>query len=153
MKITKFVLTEGVNVLDVGEHSEPMFVGISLEKEKVIHELNSNVSDVADESNLTEEQRKIRANMRMLTKSMIQLMNPAVKGFEETVIKERPALWFKSDNGNEKTDKRKFVVKTDEGEKGNDGLTDSDILRYIGSVQKNDLERTVLHVFEIVANQ
>lgn len=145
MKITKFVLTEGVNVLDVGECAEPMFVGISLEKEKVIHELNSNVSDTADESNLTEEQRKIRANMRMLM--------PVVRGFEETVVKERPALWFKSDNGNEKTDKRKFVVKTDDGEKEDDGLTDSDILRYIGSVQKNDSERTVLHVFEIVANQ
>lgn len=149
MKITKFVLTEGVNVLDVGEYAELMFVGISLEKEKVIHEMNSIVSDVADESNLTEEQRKIRANMRMMT----QLMFPDVRGFEETVVKERPALWFKSDNGNEKTDKRKFVVKTDDGEKEDDGLTDSDILRYIGSVQKNDSERTVLHVFEIVANQ
>lgn len=149
MKITKFVLTEGVNVLDVGEYAELMFVGISLEKEKVIHEMNSIVSDVADESNLTEEQRKIRANMRMMT----QLMFPDVRGFEETVVKERPALWFKSDNGNEKTDKRKFVVKTDDGEKEDDGLTDSDILRYIGSVQKNDSERTVLHVFEIVDNQ
>ena len=148
MKITKFVLTEGVNVLDVGEYAELMFVGISLEKEKVIHEMNSIVSDVADESNLTEEQRKIRANMRMMT----QLMFPDVRGFEETVVKESPALWFKSDIGNEKTDKRKFVVKTD-GEKEDDGLTDSDILRYIGSVQKNDSERTVLHVFEIVVNQ
>lgn len=145
MKITKFVLTKGVNDIEVGECAEPMFVGISLEKEKVVHELNSNVSDTADETNLTEEQRKIRANMRM--------MMPVVKGFEETVVKERPALWFKSDNGNEKTDKRKFVVKTDDGEKEDDGLTDSDILRYIGSVQKNDSERTVLHVFEIVANQ
>lgn len=149
MKITKFVLTEGVNVLEVGEHSEPMFVGISLEKEKVVHELNSNVSDVADESNLTEEQRKIRANMRMMTQSM----TPVVRGFGETVVKERPALWFKSDNGDEKTDKRKFVVKTDEGEKEDDGLTDSETIRYIGSAQKNDSERTVLHVFEIVANQ
>lgn len=149
MKITKFVLTEGVNVLEVGEHSELMFVGISLEKEKVVHELNSNVSDVADESNLTEEQRKIRANMRMMSQSTAT----AVKGFEETVIKERPALWFKSDNDNEKTDKRKFVVKTDEGEKEDDGLTDSETIRYIGSAQKNDAERTVLHVFEIVAKQ
>lgn len=149
MKITKFVLTEGVNVLDVGEYAEPMFVGISLEKEKVVHELNSNVSGVADESNLTEEQRKIRANMRMMT----QLMMPVVKGFEETVVKEMPALWFKSDVESEVTKKRKFVVKTDNGEKEDDGLTDSDILRYIGSVQKNDSERTVLHVFEIVANQ
>ena len=89
MKITKFVLTEGVNNLEVGECAEPMFVGISLEKEKVVHELNSNVSDAADETNLTEEQRKIRANMRM--------MMPVVKGFEETVVKEMPALWFKSD--------------------------------------------------------
>lgn len=145
MKITKFVLTEGVNVLDVGEYAEPMFVGISLEKEKVIHEMNSNVSDVADESNLTEEQRKIRANMRMLM--------PVVKGFEETVVKEMPALWFKSDVESEVTKKRKFVVKTDNGEKEVDGLTESDVLRYIGSVQKNDSERTVLHVFEIVANQ
>ena len=32
MKITKFVLTEGVNNLEVGECAEPMFVGISLEK-------------------------------------------------------------------------------------------------------------------------
>lgn len=149
MKITKFVLTEGVNVLDVGEHAEPMFVGISLEKEKVIHELNSNVSDVADESNLTEEQRKIRANMRMMSQSTATVD----RSFEETVLKERPALWFKSDNGDEKTDKRKFVVKTDEGEKEDDGLTDSETIRYIGSAQKNDAERTVLHVFEIVANQ
>lgn len=145
MKITKFVLTEGVNNLEVGECAEPMFVGISLEKEKVIHELNSNVSDVADESNLTEEQRKIRANMRM--------MMPVVKGFEETVVKEMPALWFKSDVESEVTKKRKFVVKTDNGEKEVDGLTESDVLRYIGSVQKNDSERTSLHVFEIVVNQ
>ena len=41
MKITKFVLTEGVNDIEVGECAEPMFVGISLEKEKVVHELNS----------------------------------------------------------------------------------------------------------------
>lgn len=145
MKITKFVLSEGVNDLEVGECAEPMFVGISLEKEKVVHELNSNVSDTADETNLTEEQRKIRANMRM--------MMPVVKGFEETVVKEMPALWFKSDVESEVTKKRKFVVKTDNGEKEVDGLTESDVLRYIGSVQKNDSERTVLHVFEIVANQ
>ena len=145
MKITKFVLTEGVNDLEVGECAEPMFVGISLEKEKVIHELNSNVSDAADETNLTEEQRKIRANMRM--------MMPVVKGFEETVVKEMPALWFKSDVESEVTKKRKFVVKTDNGEKEVDGLTESDVLRYIGSVQKNDSERTSLHVFEIVDNQ
>lgn len=145
MKITKFVLTEGDNDIEVGECAEPMFVGISLEKEKVIHELNSNVSDTADETNLTEEQRKIRANMRM--------MMPVVKGFEETVVKEMPALWFKSDVESEVTKKRKFVVKTDNGEKEVDGLTESDILRYIGSVQKNDSERTSLHVFEIVDNQ
>ena len=145
MKITKFVLTEGVNNLEVGECAEPMFVGISLEKEKVVHELNSNVSDAADETNLTEEQRKIRANMRM--------MMPVVKGFEETVVKEMPALWFKSDVESEITKKRKFVVKTDNGEKEVDGLTESDVLRYIGSVQKNDSERTSLHVFEIVYNQ
>lgn len=145
MKITKFVLTEGVNDLEVGECAEPMFVGISLEKEKVVHELNSNVSDAADETNLTEEQRKIRANMRM--------MMPVVKGFEETVVKEMPALWFKSDVESEVTKKRKFVVKTDNSEKEVDGLTESDILHYIGSVQKNDSERTSLHVFEIVDNQ
>ena len=145
MKITKFVLTEGVNDIEVGECAEPMFVGISLEKEKVVHELNSNVSDTADETNLTEEQRKIRANMRM--------MMPVVKGFEETVVKEMPALWFKSDVESEVTKKRKFVVKTDNGEKEVDGLTESDVLRYIGSVQKNDSERTSLHVFEIVVNQ
>ena len=145
MKITKFVLTEGVNNLEVGECAEPMFVGISLEKEKVVHELNSNVSDAADETNLTEEQRKIRANMRM--------MMPVVKGFEETVVKEMPALWFKSDVESEVTKNRKFVVKTDNGEKEVDGLTESDVLRYIGSVQKNDSERTSLHVFEIVDNQ
>lgn len=145
MKITKFVLSEGVNDLEVGECAEPMFVGISLEKEKVVHELNSNVSDAADETNLTEEQRKIRANMRM--------MMPVVKGFEETVVKEMPALWFKSDVESEVTKKRKFVVKTDNGEKEVDGLTESDVLRYIGSVQKNDSERTSLHVFEIVVNQ
>ena len=145
MKITKFVLTEGVNDIEVGECDEPMFVGISLEKEKVVHELNSNVSDTADETNLTEEQRKIRANMRMLM--------PVVKGFEETVVKEMPALWFKSDVESEITKKRKFVVKTDNGEKEVDGLTESDVLRYIGSVQKNDSERTSLHVFEIVDNQ
>ena len=145
MKITKFVLTEGVNDLEVGECAEPMFVGISLEKEKVVHELNSNVSDAADETNLTEEQRKIRANMRM--------MMPVVKGFEETVVKEMPALWFKSDVESEVTKKRKFVVKTDNGEKEVDGLAESDVLRYIGSVQKNDSERTSLHVFEIVDNQ
>lgn len=145
MKITKFVLTEGVNDLEVEECAEPMFVGISLEKEKVVHELNSNVSDTADETNLTEEQRKIRANMRM--------MMPVVKGFEETVVKEMPALWFKSDVESEVTKKRKFVVKTDNGEKEVDGLTESDVLRYIGSVQKNDSERTSLHVFEIVDNQ
>ena len=145
MKITKFVLTEGVNDLEVGECAEPMFVGISLEKEKVVHELNSNVSDAADETNLTEEQRKIRANMRM--------MMPVVKGFEETVVKEMPALWFKSDVESEVTKKRKFVVKTDNGEKEVDGLTESDVLCYIGSVQKNDSERTSLHVFEIVDNQ
>ena len=145
MKITKFVLTEGVNNLEVGECAEPMFVGISLEKEKVIHELNSNVSDAADETNLTEEQRKIRANMRM--------MMPVVKGFEETVVKEMPALWFKSDVESEVTKNRKFVVKTDNGEKEVDGLAESDVLRYIGSVQKNDSERTSLHVFEIVDNQ
>ena len=145
MKITKFVLSEGVNDLEVGECAEPMFVGISLEKEKVVHELNSNVSDAADETNLTEEQRKIRANMRM--------MMPVVKGFEETVVKEMPALWFKSNVESEVTKKRKFVVKTDNGEKEVDGLTESDVLRYIGSVQKNDSERTSLHVFEIVDNQ
>ena len=145
MKITKFVLTEGVNDIEVEECAEPMFVGISLEKEKVVHELNSNVSDTADETNLTEEQRKIRANMRM--------MMPVVKGFEETVVKEMPALWFKSDVESEVTKKRKFVVKTDNGEKEVDGLTESDVLRYIGSVQKNDSERTSLHVFEIVDNQ
>ena len=145
MKITKFVLTEGVNDIEVGECAEPMFVGISLEKEKVVHELNSNVSDTADETNLTEEQRKIIANMRM--------MMPVVKGFEETVVKEMPALWFKSDVESEVTKKRKFVVKTDNGEKEVDGLTESDVLRYIGSVQKNDSERTSLHVFEIVDNQ
>ena len=145
MKITKFVLSEGVNDLEVGECAEPMFVGISLEKEKVVHELNSNVSDAADETNLTEEQRKIRANMRM--------MMPVVKGFEETVVKEMPALWFKSDVESEVTKKRKFVVKTDNGEKEVDGLAESDVLRYIGSVQKNDSERTSLHVFEIVVNQ
>lgn len=145
MKITKFVLTEGVNDIEVGECAEPMFVGISLEKEKVVHELNSNVSDAADETNLTEEQRKIRANMRM--------MMPVVKGFEETVVKEMPALWFKSDVESEVTKKRKFVVKTDNGEKEVDGLTESNVLRYIGSVQKNDSERTPLHVFEIVDNQ
>ena len=145
MKITKFVLTEGVNDIEVGECAEPMFVGISLEKEKVVHELNSNVSDAADETNLTEEQRKIRANMRM--------MMPVVKGFEETVVKEMPALWFKSDVESEVTKKRKFVVKTDNGEKEVDGLAESDVLRYIGSVQKNDSERTSLHVFEIVDNQ
>lgn len=145
MKITKFVLTEGVNDIEVGECAEPMFVGISLEKEKVVHELNSNVSDTADETNLTEEQRKIRANMRM--------MMPVVKGFEETVVKEMPALWFKSDVESEVTKKRKFVVKTDNGEKEVDGLTESDVLCYIGSVQKNDSERTSLHVFEIVDNQ
>ena len=145
MKITKFVLTEGVNDIEVGECAEPMFVGISLEKEKVVHELNSNVSDTADETNLTEEQRKIRANMRM--------MMPVVKGFEETVVKEMPALWFKSDVESEVTKKRKFVVKTDNGEKEVDGLTESDVLRYIGSVQKNNSERTSLHVFEIVDNQ
>ena len=145
MKITKFVLAEGVNNLEVGECAEPMFVGISLEKEKVVHELNSNVSDAADETNLTEEQRKIRANMRM--------MMPVVKGFEETVVKEMPALWFKSDVESEVTKKRKFVVKTDNGEKEVDGLTESDVLRYIGSVQKNDSERTSLHVFEIVDNK
>ena len=145
MKITKFVLTEGVNDIEVGECAEPMFVGISLEKEKVVHELNSNVSDTADETNLTEEQRKIRANMRM--------MMPVVKGFEETVVKEMPALWFKSDVESEITKKRKFVVKTDNGEKEVDGLTESDVLCYIGSVQKNDSERTSLHVFEIVDNQ
>ena len=144
MKITKFVLTEGVNDIEVGECAEPMFVGISLEKEKVVHELNSNVSDAADETNLTEEQRKIRANMRMMT---------VVKGFEETVVKEMPALWFKSDVESEITKKRKFVVKTDNGEKEVDGLAESDVLRYIGSVQKNDSERTSLHVFEIVDNQ
>lgn len=145
MKITKFVLTKGVNDIEVGECAEPMFVGISLEKEKVVHELNSNVSDTADETNLTEEQRKIRANMRM--------MMPVVKGFEETVVKEMPALWFKSNVESEVTKKRKFVVKTDNGEKEVDGLTESDVLRYIGSVQKNDSERTSLHVFEIVDNQ
>ena len=145
MKITKFVLTEGVNDIEVEECAEPMFVGISLEKEKVFHELNSNVSDTADETNLTEEQRKIRANMRM--------MMPVVKGFEETVVKEMPALWFKSDVESEVTKKRKFVVKTDNGEKEVDGLSESDVLRYIGSVQKNDSERTSLHVFEIVDNQ
>ena len=145
MKITKFVLTEGVNNLEIGECAEPMFVGISLEKEKVVHELNSNVSDAADETNLTEEQRKIRANMRM--------MMPVVKGFEETVVKEMPALWFKSDVESEVTKKRKFVVKTDNGEKEVDGLTETDVLLYIGSVQKNDSERTSLHVFEIVDNQ
>ena len=145
MKITKFVLTEGVNNLEVGECAEPMFVGISLEKEKVVHELNSNVSDAADETNLTEEQRKIRANMRM--------MMPVVKGFEETDVKEMPALWFKSDVESEVAKKRKFVVKTDNSEKEIDGLTESDVLRYIGSVQKNDSERTSLHVFEIVDNQ
>ena len=145
MKIIKFVLSEGVNDLEVGECAEPLFVGISLEKEKVVHELNSNVSDAADETNLTEEQRKIRANMRM--------MMPVVKGFEETVVKEMPALWFKSDVESEITKKRKFVVKTDNGEKEVDGLTESDVLRYIGSVQKNDSERTSLHVFEIVDNQ
>ena len=145
MKITKFVLSEGVNDLEVGECAEPMFVGILLEKEKVVHELNSNVSDAADETNLTEEQRKIRANMRM--------MMPVVKGFEETVVKEMPALWFKSDVESEVTKKRKFVVKTDNGEKEVDGLTESDVLRYNGSVQKNDSERTSLHVFEIVDNQ
>lgn len=145
MKITKFVLSEGVNDLEVEECAEPMFVGISLEKEKVVHELNSNVSDTADETNLTEEQRKIRANMRMLM--------PVVKGFEETVVKEMPALWFKSDVESEVTKKRKFVVKTDNSEKEVDGLTESDVLRYIGSVQKNDSERTSLHVFEIVDNQ
>ena len=145
MKITKFVLTEGVNDIEVEECAEPMFVGISLEKEKVVHELNSNVFDAADETNLTEEQRKIRANMRM--------MMPVVKGFEETVVKEMPALWFKSDVESEVTKKRKFVVKTDNGEKEVDGLTESDVLRYIGSVQKNDSERTSLHVFEIVVNQ
>ena len=145
MKITKFVLTKGVNDIEVGECAEPMFVGISLEKEKVIHELNSNVSDTADETNLTEEQRKIRANMRM--------MMPVVKGFEEIVVKEMPALWFKSDVESEVTKKRKFVVKTDNGEKEVDGLTETDVLRYIGSVQKNDSERTSLHVFEIVDNQ
>ena len=145
MKITKFVLTEGVNDIEVGECAEPMFVGISLEKEKVVHELNSNVSDTADETNLTEEQRKIRANMRM--------MMPVVKGFEETVVKEMPALWFKSDVESEITKKRKFVVKTDNGEKEVDGLTETDVLLYIGSVQKNDSERTSLHVFEIVDNQ
>ena len=145
MKIIKFVLSEGVNDLEVGECAEPMFVGISLEKEKVVHELNSNVSDAADETNLTEEQRKIRANMRM--------MMPVVKGFEETVVKEMPALWFKSDVESEVTKKRKFVVKTDNGEKEVDGLTESDVLRYIGSVQKNNSERTSLHVFEIVVNQ
>ena len=145
MKIIKFVLTEGVNDIEVGECAEPMFVGISLEKEKVVHELNSNVSDAADETNLTEEQRKIRANMRM--------MMPVVKGFEETVVKEMPALWFKSDVESEITKKRKFVVKTDNGEKEVDGLAESDVLRYIGSVQKNDSERTSLHVFEIVVNQ
>lgn len=145
MKITKFVLTEGVNDLEVGECAEPMFVGISLEKEKVIHELNSNVSDAADETNLTEEQRKIRANMRMLM--------TVVKGFEETVVKEMPALWFKSDVESEVTKKRKFVVKTDNDEKEVNGMTESDVLRYIGSVQKNDSERTSLHVFEIVDNQ
>ena len=145
MKITKFVLTEGVNNLEVGECAEPMFVGISLEKEKVVHELNSNVSDAADETNLTEEQRKIRANMRM--------MMPVVKGFEETDVKEMPALWFKSDVESEVSKKRKFVVKTDNSEKEIDGLTESDVLRYIGSVQKNDSERTSLHVFEIVDNQ
>ena len=145
MKITKFVLTEGVNDLEVGECAEPMFVGISLEKEKVVHELNSNVSDAADETNLTEEQRKIRANMRM--------MMPVVKGFEETVVKEMPALWFKSDVESEVTKKRKFVVKTDNGEKEVDGLTETDVLLYFGSVQKNDSERTSLHVFEIVDNQ
>ena len=145
MKITKFVLTEGVNDLEVGECAEPMFVGISLEKEKVVHELNSNASDTADETNLTEEQRKIRANMWM--------MMPVVKGFEETVVKEMPALWFKSDVESEVTKKRKFVVKTDNNEKEVDGLTESDVLRYIGSVQKNNSERTSLHVFEIVDNQ
>ena len=145
MKITKFVLSEGVNDLEVEECAEPMFVGISLEKEKVVHELNSNVSDAADETNLTKEQRKIRANMRMLM--------PVVKGFEETVVKEMPALWFKSDVESEVTKKRKFVVKTDNGEKEVDGLTETDVLRYIGSVQKNDSERTSLHVFEIVVNQ
>ena len=145
MKITKFVLTKGVNDIEVGECAEPMFVGISLEKEKVVHELNSNVSDTADETNLTEEQRKIRANMRM--------MMPVVKGFEETVVKEMPALWFKSDVESEVTKKRKFVVKTDNGEKEVDGLTETDVLLYIGSVQKNDSERTSLHVFEIVDNQ
>ena len=145
MKITKIVLTEGVNNLEIGECAEPMFVGISLEKEKVVHELNSNVSDTADETNLTEEQRKIRANMRM--------MMPVVKGFEETVVKEMPALWFKSDVESEVTKKRKFVVKTDNGEKEVDGLTETDVLLYIGSVQKNDSERTSLHVFEIVDNQ
>ena len=145
MKITKFVLSEGVNDIEVGECADPMFVGISLEKEKVVHELNLNVSDAADETNLTEEQRKIRANMRM--------MMPVVKGFEETVVKEMPALWFKSDVESEVTKKRKFVVKTDNGEKEVDGLTESDVLRYIGSVQKNDSERTSLHVFEIVDNQ
>ena len=145
MKITKFVLSEGVNDLEVGECAEPMFVGISLEKEKVVHGLNSNVSDTADETNLTEEQRKIRANMRM--------MMPVVKGFEETVVKEMPALWFKSDVESEVTKKRKFVVKTDNGEKEVDGLTESDVLCYIGSVQKNDSERTSLHVFEIVDNK
>ena len=145
MKITKFVLSEGVNDLEVGECAEPMFVGISLEKEKVVHELNSNISDAADETNLTEEQRKIRANMRM--------MMPVVKGFEETVVKEMPALWFKSDVESEVTKNRKFVVKTDNGEKEVDGLTETDVLRYLGSVQKNDSERTSLHVFEIVVNQ
>ena len=145
MKITKFVLSEGINDLEVEECAEPMFVGISLEKEKVVHGLNSNVSDTADETNLTEEQRKIRANMRM--------MMPVVKGFEETVVKEMPALWFKSDVESEITKKRKFVVKTDNGEKEVDGLAESDVLRYIGSVQKNDSERTSLHVFEIVDNQ
>ena len=41
MKITKFVLTEGVNDIEVGECVEPMFVWISLEKEKVVRGLNS----------------------------------------------------------------------------------------------------------------
>ena len=41
MKITKFVLSEGVNDLEVEECAEPMFVGISLEKEKVVRGLNS----------------------------------------------------------------------------------------------------------------
>ena len=41
MKIAKFVLSEGVNDLEVEECAEPMFVGISLEKEKVVRGLNS----------------------------------------------------------------------------------------------------------------